>query len=364
MPIPLLPFPIYNFFININNGCNLRCRYCWYNATNKPKPFEEMKKEDFLQALTIIRDSIRNWRNQKFYLAYPDFKVAIATKEPLLSFYSLIKPVLEEFEFQKDFRLFLLTNATMLTDEILEWCESKGIVIQTSIDGCEIAHNMNRMSHAEVVKNALKVKDQRDGLFIVSTTDKNTIPYVKQSLEFLRDTFPQTLIKFNFNIFEPWTQEEWDSVINQWKAFIQENDLKPLRFLNIYRYRPPFIDEGRGMIIGIDRDGWFSIKKPFHSSIPKLAENEILNSFNFGHIYSINYEEWLRYYKLFGENYSFTRFVNLHNLCENCIDKKFCLNCDFEERKTKYFLNDDECRLQAFRSIIKNFISEKEDQNG
>lgn len=356
----LLPYPVYNIFININNGCNLRCSYCWYNKTNPFGAFEEMSQELFRDSLECIKQSIIMWRNNRHFFQYPMFRVAIATKEPLLSFNSLIKPVLDDFDFRGYFSIYLLTNATLLTQEIVDWCADKGIVIQTSIDGCETAHNLNRMSHKEIVQNLQMIKDKRNGLFIVATLDKNAIPYVKKNLEFFRDTFPETLIKFNFNIFKYWTDEDWQEVLRQYGEFISENDCSKLRFFDIYKEMPPFIDEGRGYVIGIDRHGKLSIKKPFHSSIPKLPENEILNRFNYGSIYNVNYPDWIEFFQIFGRDFSNTRFQNLDGRCANCVDRIQCFNCDYAGKAQVYWLSSDECKLKTFRHNIAKLLKEKE----
>lgn len=362
--IPVLPYPVYNFFININNGCNLRCSYCWYNATNNPTPFEEMSKQDFVQALSVIKESIILWKKNNHFFAYSKVKVAIATKEPLLSFNTLIKPVLDEFEFQDYFDIFLLTNGTLLTKEIIDWALDKNIVIQTSLDGCEKSHNTNRQFHSKIVENLKLIPNPKKNLFLVSTLDKNTIPYVKENLEFFKNNFSNTLIKFNFNIFNHWEDEDWNEVFKQYKSFIEENEINDLNFLGIYKKTPMFIDEGRGYIIGIDRLGHITIKKPFHSSIPKLEKNQkLLDSFNFGNIYNINYEDWIRYYQIMGRDFSKTRFENINGKCSNCEEKKYCFNCDYASLKTVYYLNDDECRLKIFKRKIEKMLNEKEKKN-
>lgn len=357
----IIPYPVYNIFLNINNGCNLHCSYCWYNQTNNNSKYQEMTQKDLITSLNLIKNSIIEWRKQKIFFEYPKIKVALATKEPLLSFYSLIQPVLDTYDFKDYFDIYLLTNGTLLTQEIINWCISKQIIIQISLDGNKISHNANRQNFDKIFTNIQMIPNHRENLFLVSTIEQNTIQYVKDNLLFFNTYFTDTSIKFNFNIFKHWTNEMWNSVLKQFQEFIKNHNTEPLEFLRMYRTLPLFLDDGRGYIVGIDYHGRCNIKKPFHSSIPVLQENsKLLNQFNYGNIDWINFDEWIRYLNIFGQNFSKTRFVNINDNCNNCEYNKQCFNYDILNTKQKYILTDDECNLKRFRLKLYQILSNQE----
>ncbi len=136
-------------------GCNLGCRYCyaWRNGSNQ---------KGTLMPLDIAKRSvdylIERSGNRK------DLQVTFFGGEPLLN-YPTIRQVVEycrELEKQGDkkFTFELITNGTLLTEEIAEWVASEKFLLFISIDGWKEMHNYNRPSmdgedmYDRIIKNA------------------------------------------------------------------------------------------------------------------------------------------------------------------------------------------------------------------
>ena len=207
--------------------------------------------------------------------------IIFATKEPLLDFNRLIKPFIEELNYSniKERIMFqILTNGLLLTPEIVAFCKKYKIKILISLDGNEESNNKNR-KYFKKGKNVAFQKTIEGANFLspedrcfTFTINKNTICNLRDSLEFLGE-YPHNWTRFNFNLYSNFTEEDWFNIWKIFDDFIQEVPCEKSRFLYLYRHPNPSIDEGRGIIMGVDYLGNISIKKPFHSSIPWTEKN-------------------------------------------------------------------------------------------
>lgn len=116
--------------LNVAHDCNLRCKYCFadgegYDQEKKLMSFEVAKKSiDFL---------IENSGPRK------NIEVDFFGGEPLLNMEVIKKTVSyarsHEKQYNKNFRFTITTNATLLTDDIMDYLEENMINIVLSIDG-------------------------------------------------------------------------------------------------------------------------------------------------------------------------------------------------------------------------------------
>lgn len=123
--------------------CNFRCKYCFgeygqkYNGKSKKFTSETLK-------LTL---------DYFFYQAYPNFKQYridfVSGGEPLLGF-DIIKQTVEYIENYKSkhdvtVKIWLCTNAALLTEKICQYLDLHNVQIGISIDGEKKIHNKNRI---------------------------------------------------------------------------------------------------------------------------------------------------------------------------------------------------------------------------
>lgn len=149
--------------LQITQNCNLRCSYCAYskfdnlgqrNHSNKEMTIETAKKAvDFL--LEHSYDSER-------------IVIGFYGGEPLLRF-DFIKEIVsyaKENFVGKELSFSLTTNATLLTEEIMEYSINNNIDILMSLDGPEEIHDLNRKfvdgtgSFTKILSNLRKLKDK------------------------------------------------------------------------------------------------------------------------------------------------------------------------------------------------------------
>jgi len=124
------------FCINLSNSCNLKCDYCFNsNKTGKCIDFKDIK--EFIDLCFKIFPN-----KDKYY-------VDLSGKgEPLLFLKSIldIKKYCEEIsnKINREILVSFVCNGTLLTKEIAELLQKKGILFGVSLDGNESIHNKHR----------------------------------------------------------------------------------------------------------------------------------------------------------------------------------------------------------------------------
>jgi len=130
--------------LQVTQGCNLRCKYCAYsgNYDNRVHSGKRMSKEtafraiDFLFTHSIDRDKV----SLGFYGG-----------EPLLEF-ELIKECVEYAKKKsagKELMFNITSNATLITDAVLEYLYDNKFSLTVSLDGDRQAHDKNRVFAAD-----------------------------------------------------------------------------------------------------------------------------------------------------------------------------------------------------------------------
>ncbi|QJD18397.1 quinohemoprotein amine dehydrogenase maturation protein [Paracoccus sanguinis] len=125
--------------LNVNTGCNLACTYCYKEDLTTPAKGERMDFETARKSIELLlrqaaaRDSV----NVVFFGGEP------------LSNMALIRQVVEYAEARvaelgKAVDFSLTTNATLLTEEIVDWLNAHRVAVTVSMDGPRALHDANR----------------------------------------------------------------------------------------------------------------------------------------------------------------------------------------------------------------------------
>lgn len=134
-------FPITTVVLNVNTGCNLSCTYCYKEDLDKPSAGKKMPFE-------IARDSIEMLLRESPH--ENRYNVVFFGGEPLSNL-PLIKQVVayceERFsELGKCVDFVMTTNATLLSDETIDWLNDHRFGLSISIDGPKAIHDRNRLT--------------------------------------------------------------------------------------------------------------------------------------------------------------------------------------------------------------------------
>ncbi len=119
--------------LNIVEGCNLRCRYCWNKAGTYAGAVKRPKKMAFAVAAGAVDLLLKESRGSR------DLVVDFYGGEPLLNF-DLIRRTIEycndiSRRRKIKFRFLLATNGTLLDKEKADFMISNGVDIAVSLDG-------------------------------------------------------------------------------------------------------------------------------------------------------------------------------------------------------------------------------------
>lgn len=120
---------------SVTQDCNLSCIYCQVTSNNKIHHHTAMTNDTVHRAVDLALQSPSN------HLAF-EFQGG----EPLLNFNAIREIVTysNKLRSSKNIEFRLVTNLTMMNDEILEFIKDNKIHLSISLDGNDLLHNKNR----------------------------------------------------------------------------------------------------------------------------------------------------------------------------------------------------------------------------
>lgn len=167
----------------VTTACNVGCVYCQANnGISCPSLF--MSKEIAERAVDIALQSPAHFLSFEFQGG-----------EPLLNF-EIIKHIVayaEEHKGLHEISYNVVTNLTLLTDEILDFFVEHHFGISTSIDGPEFLHNQNRPfkdgsgTYEKVVASIKKIREKGIRVGAIQTTTRTSLKYPREIVHAYRD---------------------------------------------------------------------------------------------------------------------------------------------------------------------------------
>ena len=140
-PVKVDRFPLNTVILNVNTGCNLSCSYCYKEDLDTPNKGQKMT---FATALKAIEMLLRESPDQDSY------NIVFFGGEPLTNM-PLIRQTVAYCEQRfatlrgrVDFSL--TTNATLLTEALVDYFDAHAIGLTISIDGPKAMHDKNRIT--------------------------------------------------------------------------------------------------------------------------------------------------------------------------------------------------------------------------
>ena len=134
-------FPLTTVVLNVNTGCNLSCTYCYKEDLDKPSAGKRMSFDTARQSIEMLLTESP---------AEKRYTVVFFGGEPLTN-RLLIQQVVEYCEARfaalgKQVDFVMTTNATMLSDETIDWLNAHRFGLSISIDGPQAIHDRNRLT--------------------------------------------------------------------------------------------------------------------------------------------------------------------------------------------------------------------------
>ena len=172
----LVPTTLHIFVVSKN--CNFNCIYCQAGNLNQNENYN-MSKETAKRAVDIAMDSPSRYLTFEFQGG-----------EPLMNF-ETIKYIVEyskSISNGKFIEYNLVSNLTLLTDEMIEFFIENEVSICTSIDGNRELQNINRPyknadSYKETVNKIKKLKEKQIKVNAIETTTKHSLDKYKEIVD-------------------------------------------------------------------------------------------------------------------------------------------------------------------------------------
>lgn len=306
--------------INASNVCNLKCRICYPNASNKwIKEYEEIygKKEKVFYNLNLENiNEIKNWASQLEELCF-------FGGEPLLSKenFELIDFLIEQ-DLAKNISLLFNTNGTIFNASIAEKLKYfKHVRMFFSIDdiGERFEYQRKGAKWGHVLKNIeqaynLSLSEQGKNIEfkICTTVSIFNIYYFPEFFQFFESTFPGLKIFWNL-LFDPWRLSV-QILPKEVKKIIEDRLLNGIKTsYNRTEADTRTIDE---LIVFLNEP----VDKPFDEFFTYVNRHDLYRKESFTSIFP-------EFYKLISAHvpeyiqWERTEEVNLHDAIEKCISE-------------------------------------------
>lgn len=162
----------------VSKNCNFSCIYCQAGNLNQNNNYK-MSKETAKKAVDVALQSPNNYLTFEFQGG-----------EPLTNF-DVIKYIVEYSKSvcgNKKVEYNLVSNLTLLTDEMIEFFVRNNVSICTSIDGNKDLQNINRPyinkdSYCETVKQIKKLQEKNIKVNAIETTTKYSLKKYKEIVD-------------------------------------------------------------------------------------------------------------------------------------------------------------------------------------
>ncbi|MBT2292012.1 4Fe-4S cluster-binding domain-containing protein [Paenibacillus albidus] len=206
---------MYSMTLEINQKCNLKCKYCYLGE----KAGTVMSLETAKKSIDLAFQKAEIHRDRKIWF---DF----IGGEALLDFELLNQMMSYILEQNKDKRFNLkfsmTSNATVLNQRFMDFLIGNKFDLKISIDGYEEVHDLNRITHNErgsfnkIIKNWDYIADyeMKTGKYVQVTNvvTRNNYMFFYESVKFLVEELGVKIIDTAIDLFVDWTKEELETI--------------------------------------------------------------------------------------------------------------------------------------------------------
>jgi len=163
----------------VTTACNMNCIYCQAN-NGQTKPTDFMNQETARRAVDIALSSPAHTMSFEFQGG-----------EPLLNF-PIIRFIVEYTERQKggkEISYSVVSNLTLLTDEMVRFFAKYKVSISTSLDGNQYLHNKNRPyptgagTYQDVLRGIDKLREAGICVGAIETTTRQSLSHLKEIID-------------------------------------------------------------------------------------------------------------------------------------------------------------------------------------
>lgn len=196
-------------YIIPNNNCNLMCKYCFIGKLNNRNPI--------YMSYEIAKNAIDKFYNHIKTINIEYGEVVFYGGEPLISF-ELLKKIVKYSE-KKDYkiRFSIVTNATLINEEMISFLKNNNVGIGISIDGPKSINDSNRVFlnsnesvYKRVVANIDRLKKEKVEFGLSITVSEKFLQYQNDFLKWLKEL---NVKEISYNLMH------YNKKNNNWKKY-------------------------------------------------------------------------------------------------------------------------------------------------
>lgn len=200
--------PIFRIlYLLLTDICNLRCKYCFIEgAMPTDHTFSSMSEETAVKSLNLFARLLKkNPKDRKignptviFYGGEP-----LLNEKVFLVAVSEITKLKREGRLPSDLSLSLITNATVLSKDVLKGVVENGVGVSVSLDGPKDLHDANRIfanqkgTFQTVIKNIQRLKKAGVNVSISCTINPQNLDQLEEVFQWMVDEFQPKGLGFN-----------------------------------------------------------------------------------------------------------------------------------------------------------------------
>ena len=134
-------YPLSTMALNVNTGCNLSCSYCYKEDIQAPSDGKKMEAETAFKSVELLlkQATERDRVNVVFFGGEP-----LTNMELIRAVVDYAEDAVEKVGKTVDFSL--TTNATLLSDDLIDYFQSHRFGLTISMDGPKAMHDKNRLT--------------------------------------------------------------------------------------------------------------------------------------------------------------------------------------------------------------------------
>lgn len=361
----LVPTTLHIFVVSKN--CNFNCIYCQAGNLQRGEEYF-MSKETAKHAVDIAIDSPSNYLTFEFQGG-----------EPLTNF-ETIKYIIEYSKSNckdKKIEYNLVSNLTLLTDEMIDFLKENNVSICTSIDGNRELQNLNRPyigkdSYKETISKAQKLKENNIKINAIETTTKYSLDksrelvdeYVKLGLESI---FIRPLTKLGK------ADNNWGKIGYTSKEFL-EFYKKTLDYIIEKNKQGTYISEGHSSIflrkiLLNEPVNYMELRSPCGGAIGQIAyyydgniytcdEGRMLSemgddSFKLGNVYESSYRDLMESDST--KTMCVASCIECLPYCNSCVYMPYCGTCpviNLAQDNNIFAQDPNEYRCEIYKGIL------------
>ena len=195
-------YDILSTTIDINDFCNMKCVYCWEQQSKN--------RLDVKTAKIICKRLVENWKRHK---KQPAIRVHFFGGEPLID-WNIMRYMIKAISSEVPSWFGVTTNATLLTDGIIDEFKDYNMHVMISIDGKKERHDANRKyvngnpTYDQVVKALKGLQEQGIDYEARMTVLPENAKYLTEDVTHLVEDLGVKQIAPVPIYDRPWTEEQ------------------------------------------------------------------------------------------------------------------------------------------------------------